>query len=229
MSTLATSIAHEVNQPLAAIVTTGDACLRWLAVDPPNVERARDSVSRIVNEGARAAEIVKRIRALSTKTQPHKNKLGINDLIHDVAALLDAELKSNNIALELKLASDLPPIFGDAVQLQQVILNLLVNGIEAIRAANPRRRTLTVKSERPPADRIQISVIDSGRGVEPGSASQLFEAFYTTKTDGLGMGLAISRSIIEAHGGAIWADANGESGATFQFAIPIADESESTP
>jgi C4-dicarboxylate-specific signal transduction histidine kinase len=229
MSELATSIAHEVNQPLAAIVTTGDACLRWLANEPPNVDRAKDSIARIINEGNRAGDVIRRIRALSTKTNPHKAPLQINGCIQEILALLKVELNKNNIALNAELEENLPLVFGDSVQLQQVILNLLINGIDAMNETNSRPRTLLVRSETLPQKRVQVLVRDTGCGFDPSQAEQLFETFFTTKPNGIGMGLSISRTIIEAHGGKLTASAAPDSGATFQFDLPIADANETRP
>jgi C4-dicarboxylate-specific signal transduction histidine kinase len=227
MSELATSIAHEVNQPLAAIVTTGDACARWLSLDPPNVSRARESIGRIINEGNRASEVVKRIRGLSKKTTFQKSTLHMNELIHEVIALLDTELAKNKIRLNTELAPNLPLVFGDRVQLQQVILNLMVNGIEAMNDVANRPRTLSIKSQKMDSDRVQVSVQDWGCGLEPDQVEHLFEAFFTTKPGGIGMGLSISRTIIESHGGRLWATPNPDQGATFQFTLPISDGSGS--
>ena len=227
MSELATSIAHEVNQPLAAIVTTGDACARWLALDPPNLGRARESVARIITEGSRASEVVKRIRGLSKKTTFQKSTLHMNELIHEVIALLDAELVKNKVRLKTELDPDLPLVFGDRVQLQQVILNLMVNGIEAMNDVANRARELAIQSQKVDPGRVQVSVQDCGCGLEPDQVEHLFEAFFTTKPGGIGMGLSISRTIVESHGGRLWATTNPDYGATFQFALPISDGSGS--
>lgn len=226
MSELATSIAHEVNQPLAAIVTTGDACARWLALDPPNLGRARESVGRIITEGNRASEVVKRIRALSKKTTVQKSALPMNELIHEVIALMDAELVKNKIRLRTELESELPLVYGDRVQLQQVILNLVVNGLEAMDGIRDRTRELVIQSETAGPDHVQVSVQDCGCGLEANQIEHLFEAFFTTKPGGIGMGLSISRTIIESHGGRLWATTNPDHGATFHFALPAADGSD---
>jgi len=221
MSALATSIAHEVNQPLAAIVTTGDACLRWLAAEPPKLDRVKDSVSRIVKEGTRAGDVVKRIRMLSTKTTPHKAAVEINHLIHEVLALLSSEMLKSRVVLSVELDETCPPVFGDRVQLQQVLLNLLLNGLEAMSNIDSRPRTLSVNSRRLANGRVQVSVQDSGCGFVPIDAERMFETFFTTKPDGIGMGLSISRTIIEAHGGTLTAEANADCGATFQLELPV--------
>jgi C4-dicarboxylate-specific signal transduction histidine kinase len=224
MSELATSIAHEVNQPLAAIVTTGDACARWLTLDPPNLVRARESVARIISEGSRASEVVKRIRGLSKKTTFQKLILHLNELIHEVIALLDVELAKNKIRVRTELDPGLPSVLGDRVQLQQVVLNLIVNGIEAMSELADRPRALSVKSQKAGPDRVQVSIQDWGCGIEPDQVEHLFEAFFTTKPGGIGMGLSISRTIVESHGGRLWATANPSGGATFHFELPIAEE-----
>ena len=226
MSALATSIAHEVNQPLAAIVTTGDACLRWLSAEPPKLDRVKDSVSRIVNEGSRAGEIIRRIRTLSTKTTPHKAPVSINELVSEVTALLHPEIVKQGIALTQHLDEDCPPVFGDRVQLQQVILNLLLNGIEAMADVTTRPTVLDVRTGRVGENRVQVCVSDSGCGLNGADVERLFETFYTTKADGIGMGLSISRTIIEAHGGILSAAANAEHGTTFHFELPVTSGDE---
>lgn len=226
MSALATSIAHEINQPLAAIVTTGDACLRWLSAEPPKLDRVKDAVSRIVTEGSRAGEIVRRIRTLSTKTAPHKAPLSINELVREVIALLDPEIVKQGIGLTQHLDEDCPPVFGDRVQLQQVILNLLLNGIEAMAEVTTRPKDLEVRTGRRGEHRVQIRVADSGCGLNGTDVERLFETFYTTKPDGVGMGLSISRTIIEAHGGTLSATAKSEHGTTFHFELPVCSGDE---
>jgi C4-dicarboxylate-specific signal transduction histidine kinase len=223
MSELATSIAHEVNQPLAAIVTNGDACRRWLAVEPPNLERARDSVTRIINEGNRASEVIKRIRALSKKTSLQKSVLGINEVIRDVLGLVGPELVRNRVLLTCELKPDLPSVFGDRVQLQQVTLNLMMNAIEAMEGVALPSRKLVVKSEISDQGQVLVSVRDTGVGLDAHQLEKVFEAFFTTKPEGVGMGLSISRTIIEAHGGRLWATLNTGPGATFQFTLPMAE------
>lgn len=226
MSALATSIAHEVNQPLTAIVTTGDACLRWLAAEPPKLDRVKDSVTRIVSEGSRAGEIVRRIRTLSTKTTPQTAPMSINDVVREVIALLHPEIVKQGIALTLNLDEDCPPVFGDRVQLQQVILNLLLNGIEAMTDVTARPKTLGALTGRVAETRVQVCVSDSGCGLNGADVERLFETFYTTKPDGIGMGLSISRTIIEAHGGTLSAAANAEHGTTFCFELPVTSGEE---
>jgi C4-dicarboxylate-specific signal transduction histidine kinase len=224
MSELATSIAHEVNQPLAAIVTNGAAGMRWLAAEPPNVERARDSITRIISEGDRASEVIKRIRTLSKKASPHKSSLGINEVIHDVLALIGTELVGNRIIVTCELKPDVPPVTGDRVQLQQVLLNLIMNGIEAMADVPSGSRKLFIQSNIDDRGKVLVCVRDSGTGVDPRCLEQVFEAFYTTKAEGVGMGLSISRSIVEAHGGRLWASCNNGPGASFQFTLPTGEE-----
>jgi C4-dicarboxylate-specific signal transduction histidine kinase len=223
MSELATSIAHEVNQPLAAIVTNGSAGMRWLRAEPPNLERARDSITRIINEGNRASEVIKRIRTLSKKAPLQNSVLGINEVIQEVLALVGTEPVRNRVALTCELKQGLPRVFGDRVQLQQVMLNLIMNGIEAMAGITDRSRELHVKSETWEAGQIVVSVRDSGTGLDTQALDHVFEAFFTTKAEGVGIGLSISRTIVEAHGGRLWATANSGPGATFQFTLPSAE------
>jgi PAS domain S-box-containing protein len=224
MGELASSIAHEVNQPLAAIVTNGNAALRWLAAEPPNLDEARESVGRIVRDGHRASEVVGRVRALFRKAATAKERLDINDLIQDVLALVPGELRRNHVQLRTVLAHDLPQVVADRVQLQQVLLNLIINAVEAMSTVADRQRRLLIRSQRADADGVLVSVEDSGVGIGSQNPSQLFDAFFTTKPDGLGMGLSISRTTIEAHGGRLWATANDGTGATFQFTLPVNGE-----
>jgi PAS domain S-box-containing protein len=220
MGELTSSIAHEVNQPLAAIVTNANACLRWLANQPPNLDEARESVGRIVRDGHRASEVVGRVRALFRKAAPDKVWLDINDLIQDVLALVPGEVRRNRIQLRTEFADGLPPVLGDRVQLQQVLLNLVVNAIEAMSTVSDRPRKLLIRSQQNDATSVLVMVQDSGIGIEAQNPAQIFDAFYTTKPDGLGMGLSISRTTIEGHGGRLWATSNDGSGATFQFTLP---------
>jgi C4-dicarboxylate-specific signal transduction histidine kinase len=224
MSELATSIAHEVNQPLAAIVTNGSACTRWLAAEPPNLERARESIIRIIKEGNRASEIIKRIRGLSKKTSPHQSLLSLNEVIQEVLGLVGSELMKSRIQLATELDSGIQPVLGDRVQLQQVMLNLIVNAIEAMEGVPQRARALVIRTGQGDVDYVQVSIRDTGVGLDSRQLEHIFEAFFTTKAEGVGMGLSISRSIIESHGGRLWAVANQGSGATFQFTLPIAEK-----
>jgi signal transduction histidine kinase len=222
MGALASSIAHEVNQPLAGIVTNGSACLRWLAMDPPDLEEARNAVSRIIRDGNRAGEVITRTRALLKKTPTQKSALDINEIVQETIALAKSEVQKNQIHLQTNFSAALPKVVGDKIQLQQVLLNLLINGIEAIKVAKDGGAAqLLVKTEEYEENYILVAVKDSGVGLTPGSFDKIFEAFYTTKEDGMGMGLSISRSIIETHGGRLWAIPNDGNGMTFQFTLPI--------
>jgi PAS domain S-box-containing protein len=220
---LTASIAHEVNQPLAAIVTNGAASLRWLAVTPPDLTEARGAIERIIRDGNRASEVIRRLRDLTRKTESQMAPLDINDLINDVVALVQRELLIHRVGLRLDLAASPSPVVGDRVQLQQVIINLVMNGIEAMAPVTERPRQLWIRS-RSHADQILVSVQDSGVGIDPEQMDRVFNAFFTTKPDGMGMGLSICRSIIEAHGGELWALPNERSGATFEFTVPIDQE-----
>ena len=228
MGALTSSIAHEVNQPLGAIVTNADAALRWLAGQPPNIDEARETLGRIVRDGHRAGEVIGRVRALLKKTATVTARVDLNGLIEDAAALLQGELRRHRILLRTELAHDLAPVAGDRVQLQQVILNLMMNGIEAMKAVTDRPRELLIVSRPEAPAAVLVAVQDAGTGLDPQSVERVFEAFYTTKAEGLGMGLAICRSIIEAHGGRLWASANEPQGAVFQFTLP-SEQDESAP
>jgi PAS domain S-box-containing protein len=226
MGELTSSIAHEVNQPLTAVVTNGNACLRWLATQPPNLDEARESVGRIIRDGHRASEVIGRVRASFRKATPEKARLDINGLIQDVVALVPSEMRRNHILLRTELMADLPPVLGDRIQLQQVLLNLIINSIEAMSAVTDRPRKLLIRSQRHEMDGVLVAVEDSGVGIEVQNLAQLFDGFFTTKPDGLGMGLSISRSIIEAHSERLWATASQPSGAVFQFTLPVDGENQ---
>jgi PAS domain S-box-containing protein len=219
---LTASIAHEINQPLGAIVNNASACLRWLTAQ--KLEEARQSAALAVADGHRAGEIIARIRALAKKAPPQKDWLDVNETIHEVIALARSEMQRNNIALETRLSENVPVVLADRIQLQQVILNLIINAIEAMSGAGDGPRELLVRSGTDESQVVLISVQDSGPGFDPKSLDHLFDAFYTTKPQGLGMGLAISRSIINAHGGRLWATANDDRGATFHFTLPSGGE-----
>jgi len=219
---LTTSIAHEINQPLGAVVNSASACLRWL--DAHKLEEARRSASRVIAEGHRASEIISRIRALVKKAPPRMESLDVNQTIREVIALAHSEVQRNGVALETQLSDDVPLILADRIQLQQVILNLMMNAIEAMGGASEGPRELLVRSGTDGSQQILVSVEDSGPGFDPNSLDHLFDAFYTTKPHGLGMGLAISRSLLEVHGGRLWATANVPHGAVFQFTLPIGGE-----
>ena len=218
---LTASIAHEVNQPLAGLVASGAAGLNWLASEPPDIEKARQSIERIIRDSKRAGEVIHRVRALASKASIQKAPLDINNVINDVIALVQLELISHRVSLRIELAPDLPPILGDRVQLQQVVINLLMNGIEAMQSVMDRPRELIVRSRQDEAGQVLVTVEDRGAGISTEGASQLFNAFFTTKSGGMGMGLSICRSIIQAHGGRISAANNAGPGATFQFVLPV--------
>ncbi|HET7366000.1 MAG TPA: PAS domain S-box protein [Burkholderiales bacterium] len=225
---LTASIAHEVNQPIGAMVTNAAACTRWLAARPPDMAEARAALHHIVADGKRAGEVIARIRALTKRQMPRLEPLDLNRKIGDVVALADHELKSQEVVLHTQLDRTLPPVAGDRVQLQQVLLNLIVNAIEAMASVHDRPRELTIVSRRADGDSAMVEVRDCGPGLDPQAAERVFEAFYTTKPQGLGMGLSISRSIVEAHGGRLWANPNEPHGAVFRFTLPFAAEGESS-
>jgi len=227
MGELAASIAHEINQPLTAIVTNADACAVWLTSEPPNLEEARAAVDCIAQDGTRASEVIRHIRAMFTKDTPERTTVQVNELIREVCALLQAGASRNQVELQTELANDLPPAMGDRVQLEQVIVNLALNGIEAMGAVTDRPRHLVIRSERQNPEELLVAVRDSGAGIDPKDFKRIFDAFFTTKTQGMGMGLSICRSIVEAHGGRLWASANGDYGATLQFTLPAGHDTAS--
>jgi PAS domain S-box-containing protein len=216
---LSASIAHEVNQPIGAAITYADAALRWLGANPPNLEEVRQALGLVLESGVRAGEVMDRIRALAKKAPPRKDSLEINEVILEVIALTSREMEKNGISAHTQLAESLPAIQGDRVQLQQVIVNLLMNAIEAMSGMSDGPRELLISTANSDPG-VLVSVRDSGPGLTPESVERLFESFYTTKPGGLGMGLSICRSIVEAHDGRLWAGANLPRGASFQFALP---------
>jgi len=220
MGQLTASIAHEVNQPIAAVVTNAQAALRWLNMQPPDPEEVRQALDRIVNQGRRAGDVISRMRALVRKAPPRKDQLDINEVIREVIALTRSELHRTGTLLQTQLAHGLPLVPGDRVQLQQVMLNLILNAVEAMSGSDEGSRELLISTEADGANGVRIAVRDWGPGLEPESLDRLFDAFYTTKPDGMGMGLSICRSIIEAHGGRVWATTNVPQGAAFQFTLP---------
>jgi C4-dicarboxylate-specific signal transduction histidine kinase len=226
MGALAASISHEVNQPLAAVVTNADACAIWLSTEPPNLEEARAAVDCIAQEGTRASEVVRHIRAMFTKAAPERTIVQINDLIREVGSLTEGAALRNQVLIETELAADLPASVGDRVQLRQVIVNLILNGIEAMSDVADRPRRLVIRSQIQDSGEVLVAVRDSGIGIAPKDEKLIFDAFFTTKTQGMGMGLSISYSIIEAHGGRLWASSNSDHGATLQFTLPAAVPSE---
>ena len=221
MGELTASIAHEVNQPLAAVVINGNASLRWLADTPPNLDEARQAIGRIVKDANRASDVVARVRALTRSAPREREWVSMNDIILGTVMLTEREIARNYVALETRLAGDLPLVLGDGVQLQQVILNLILNAIEAINIAPDGARELVVSSAQEDSKAVRIAVQDSGAGLPPERLDRVFDAFYTTKPEGMGMGLTISRSIVEAHGGRIWATQGSPHGAVFQFTLPV--------
>jgi PAS domain S-box-containing protein len=229
MGQLTASIAHEVNQPIAAMVTSAQAALRWLNRQPPRLEEARHALARIVNDGNRASAVIARIRALITKAPPREDRVDINEAVWEVIALSRGEAAKSGVSVQTQLAEGLPPIDGDRVQLQQVILNLIINAIEAMSDGGKGARELRISTGIDASNSLLVAVRDSGPGVDPARLEHLFDAFYTTKSSGMGMGLSICRSIIEAHGGRVWAMANEPRGATFQFTLPCQVEYDSVP
>jgi len=217
---MSASIAHEVNQPLAAIVTNGEAGLRWLTREVPDIAEALDAVRQMVSDADRASGVIRRIREVSRKGDPELSQLDINEVINAVVALVRREALSHRVTIRLQLASGLPPVRADRIQLQQVIINLAINGVQAMTTVTDRARVLTIQTEQHKSDQVLVAVQDVGVGVEPDELDRLFSAFYTTKPDGMGIGLSICRSIIDAHGGRVWASRNIGSGTTFQFTVP---------
>lgn len=221
---LTAEIAHEVNQPLAGMVNSGHACLRWLAGDTPDVEAARRSVERIISDARRAAEVISRLHGIVMKSPAPWDWVSVNEVIREVVSLAASEVDRYRVALVVELSEDLPCVKGDRTQLQQVVHNLIMNAIEAMSALSGGPRELRLGSARDGSHAVLVTVQDSGRGLEPAQLARLFDAFYTTKSAGMGLGLAISRSIVEAHGGRLWARANTPRGAIFQFTLPVEPE-----
>jgi PAS domain S-box-containing protein len=218
---LTASIAHEVNQPLAGVMANAEACLRWLDRGTPDLDGARRSVEWIIEDGCRASEVIRRVRALANKTDIEKVPLDVNDVVREVITLVQRELFSHQVSLRMELTPALPAILGDRIQLQQVIINLVMNSIEAMLSVTDRPRELLIQSRQDEKQLVLVSVTDCGVGISAENADRLFNAFFTTKSSGMGMGLSICRSIMEAHGGRLWATANISHGATFQFTLPV--------
>jgi C4-dicarboxylate-specific signal transduction histidine kinase len=218
---LTSSIAHEVNQPLAAVVTNGQAALRWLALEIPRLDEVRAAVERVVRDGNRASEVIQRIRTLAKKNPTLMVSLDINDVIREAILLVQREVSSRGALLRTELASALPAVLGDRIQLQQVVVNLVINGVDAMASITDRPREIVIQSQPHETREVLVAVRDSGIGLDAESADRLFNAFFTTKASGMGMGLSISRSIIMAHGGRLWASPNADHGAAFQFTVPI--------
>jgi signal transduction histidine kinase len=225
MGALTASIAHEVNQPLSGIITNASTCLRMLDADPPDIKGARETARRTLRDGNRASEVITRLRALFDKKTATTESVNLNDAAREVIALSRHELQRNQVNLQMALADNLPPVMGDRVQLQQVILNLVLNASHAMSGVDGRPRQLVIRTQREGDDRVRLSVQDVGIGVDPQDVDRLFEAFYTTKSGGMGMGLSVSRSIIESHHGRLWASPNDDGlGAKFSFSVPCKQE-----
>jgi len=227
MGELAASIAHEVNQPLSGVVSNASACLRWLAGDVPNMEEAREATRRIVRDGKRAGEVIARIRALTKKAATPRERLHLNETIREVLALVGDQAKRNSVMIRTRFADDLSLVSGDQVQLQQVVLNLVMNGMEAMSSVGERARELVITTRNLAPDQVQVTVEDSGIGLDPNTIAKIFDPFYTTKRGGMGMGLSICRSILQAHGGRLWATAKDGPGTAFHFTLPKCHKEES--
>ena len=221
LGVLTASIAHEVNQPLAGIVTNASTCLRMLAADPPDVDGARETARRTIRDGNRASDVMTRLRALFSKKEFSLESLDLNEATREVIALSLSDLQRHRVILQSELADDLPTITGDRIQLQQVILNLLRNASDAMAHVLDRPRQLLITTKREDPAHVRVTVRDTGTGLPPESLDSLFDAFYTTKSGGMGIGLFVSRSIVERHQGRLWAEPNDGPGATFSFSIPF--------
>ena len=216
------SMAHEINQPLAAVVMNGNACRRWLDANPPNIQEALDAARRVVSDGERAGQVISRVRSLVRKGAPERTELNVNEIIRETLAFTRIELEQHRVSVQTELPDNLPRVAGDRVQLQQVLVNLILNGIDAMADVPDRSRVLTIRSRLKEDGAVTVAVTDNGKGLDPGNAERIFEAFFSTKATGLGMGLSVSRSIIEQHGGKIWATPNDASGGgmTMRFTLP---------
>jgi signal transduction histidine kinase len=221
MGELAASIAHEVSQPLTAVVTNGSACLRWLGGATPNLDEARDAVARIIVEGNRAGEVIGKIRGLLKKSPAQPTAVEVNEVIREVLALTRHEIVRSEVALKTELGTGIPAVTCDRVELQQVMMNLIVNAVEAMGSMLGGARELVVASRHETSGPVVVTVRDSGVGLDDGSLAQIFNPFFTTKASGMGMGLSISRSLLEAHGGRLWATPNEGRGASFHFSLPV--------
>ena len=219
MGELTASLAHEIKQPIAAAVTDANTCLRWLGRDQPDLAEAREAASRVIKDATRAADIISRVRLLFEKGTPQQELVDANEVIQEMIVLLRGEATAYSISVRTELAEDLPGVMGDRMQLQQVLMNLIMNGIDAMKNVNGTRE-ITIQSQRADNGQVLISVSDTGMGLPPEKAEQIFDAFFTTKTHGTGMGLRISRSIVESHGGRLWAANNSPRGARFAFTLP---------
>ena len=221
MGELTASIAHEINQPLAAVVTQSEAALRFLNRDEPDLDEVHDALSAIRQDGMRAGEVIHSLRALAKKSGPQLTKLDIDDVIRKVLAVARGELLRHDVVLRTQLAAEDRPVMGDRVQLQQVLLNLIMNGVDAMKEVTERTRELTVSSTLAEPGRVLVAVEDTGTGLDPAVAERMFQPFFTTKADGLGMGLSICRSIIEAHSGRLWVSPRTPHGADVRFTVPL--------
>jgi len=219
MGELTASLAHEIKQPIAAAVTDANTCLRWLGRDQPDLAEAREAASRVIKDATRAADIISRVRLLFEKGTPQQELVDVNEVIQEMIVLLRGEATAHSISVRTELAEDLPRIMGDRMQLQQVLMNLMMNSIDAMKNVNGTRE-ITIQSQRADNGQVLISVSDTGMGLPPEKVEQIFDAFFTTKTHGTGMGLRISRSIVESHGGRLWAANNSPRGARFAFTLP---------
>jgi C4-dicarboxylate-specific signal transduction histidine kinase len=217
---LSASIAHEINQPLGAIVANGSACLRLLAAETPDLEEAREAVEDIISDGRRASAVLGRVRQLAKKSAPERAPVDVNGAISEVLSLTQQELQRNQVAARAELDPNLPPVLADRIQVQQVVLNLVMNGIDAMRGVKDGARVLRVKSTVAPPAEVAVTVEDTGIGFGNNDPEHIFETFFTTKEDGMGMGLSISRSIVRAHGGRLWASTGASIGAAFSFTLP---------
>jgi C4-dicarboxylate-specific signal transduction histidine kinase len=224
MGELTASLAHEINQPITAAATDARTCLRWLAREQPDIGEARESAARMVNAVTRAADIISRLRQLFKKGAPQTSLVDVSEVIQEMVVLLRSEASRHSVSIVTELSEDLPRVVADRVQLQQVLMNLMLNGIEAMQDTSGGQ--LTIRSLRGEGGQLLISVSDTGTGLPPDQADQIFNAFFSTKAQGTGMGLSISRSIIESHGGRLWATSNSGRGATFNFTLPSAEAQE---
>jgi len=224
MGELTASIAHEIKQPLTAVVINSHACIEWLSASPPNLDKVRQTTEKMIQDGTRAGAVLSRIRALFKK-ETTKDWLDIDEVIQELVVLVRAEAQKQHISLRTDLAADLPKVMGDRVQLQQVILNLMMNGMDAIAAANKTPKELLIFSSKQGANMIEVRIEDTGIGLDPENVGKIFDPFFTTKPHGIGMGLSISRSIIEAHEGKLWATPRPAGGTIFQFTIPVRAQS----
>jgi len=221
---LTASIAHEVNQPLAAVVANADACVAWLSHQSPNLAEARAAAERTIDGATRASNVISRIRSLISKAATERDQVQLNEIIEEVMALVNFQASTNNISLMLELTPSLPMVFADRIQLQQVILNVTMNGFVAMSGVTDRPKQLLIRSQMQDSSNVTVSIQDSGVGVDADVLARLFEPFFTTRSEGIGMGLAISLSIIESHGGRLWAESTVNQGSVFRFTLPIGDD-----